>query len=219
MTTPVLVTITAPSCAGKSYLFNYIRDILKLPCLVSTTTRSKRAGEVEGVDYFFISEEESKRLESEDKFAELAIYRGTRYGVTKDEFYSKINTKEKIAFLIVEPSGIDHYVKPALDAGAIHFKVFIDVDIHERIYRLKKRLVDDILAKSTNLERPNPVDLQNSILPHFDRLHAMLTVESNWEDLAKWDLIVDGSELPHNNASKILSQVMNARLKMDLTDN
>ena len=88
----VLVTLTAPTCAGKSYLLNYIRNDRKLPCLVSTTTRPARAGEVEGVDYFFISEEESKSIEADDDFAELAVYNGIRYGVTKAEFKSKLNT-------------------------------------------------------------------------------------------------------------------------------
>ena len=98
MSQPILVTLTAPSCSGKSYLLNYIRDEAKMPCLVSTTTRAPRTGEQEGIDYYFISREQSKRYEIEDNFAELAIYNGTRYGVTKQEFKSKLETG--LTFLI-----------------------------------------------------------------------------------------------------------------------
>ena len=220
MTTPVLVTLTAPSCGGKSYLFNYIRDEAGLPCLISTTTRRPRAGEVDGVDYHFITEEESIRMELADEFAELAIYRGVRYGVTKEEFHSKLSSDEKVAFLIVEPSGIDHYAKPAIDAGAKHLKVYIDVDWEIRLERLKKRLMSDIIAAvpkdATVLNDPfsifrsDIIPAENTIsavMPHFDRLVAMTSIENSWKDMVDWDLIVSGDDGAHANTKKILEAV------------
>ena len=196
----VLVTLTAPTCAGKSYLLNYIRNDRKLPCLVSTTTRPARAGEVEGVDYFFISEEESKSLEANDDFAELAVYNGIRYGVTKAEFKSKLDTG--LTFLIVEPSGIDHYVKPALDVGAKHLKYFVDVDLSTRIKRFTARLAEDLskMDKNTNLEK----FVSASLIRHA----AMLQVEPGWVDLVKWDRVLNGNDTPEHNLSLILADVM-----------
>ena len=194
---PILVTLTSPTAAGKSYLYNYIRDVAKLPCLISTTTRPPRVGEVEGLDYFFIGEEESKRLESEDKFAELAVYGGVRYGVTKTEFHSKL--KLGLVFLIVEPTGIEHYAKPATDIGALHFKVFVDTPLETRISRFKTRAFADIRAA-----RDDP---DKTVASYFKRFESMLTNELTWKDMVKWDSIIDGRESPKDNLNLILTDL------------
>src|SRR5579859_4930261 len=124
MTRPLLVTLTAPTCSGKSYLLTYIRDTAKRPCLTSTTTRPPREGEVEGLDYHFISVEESKSIEAAGGFAELAIFRGHRYGVKKKDLKKK---REMVpAFLILEQRGIDHYVHQPPDMGAVWLNYFFN---------------------------------------------------------------------------------------------
>jgi guanylate kinase len=195
-----LVTLTAPSAAGKSYLFNYIRDVARLPCLISTTTRAMRAGEVDGVDYHFISEAESLQMEKDDMFAKLAIYRGVRYGVTKDEFQSKLC--KGIAFLIVEPSGIDHYVKPATDAGAKHKKYFIALDLPTRIKRLSDRYQADL--NQAYESGSNGTKITASFL---DRLQAATSTELSWEGLKTWDKILSGHADPAVNLRIILDDL------------
>jgi guanylate kinase len=197
---PTLVTLTAPSAAGKSYLFNFIRDVARLPCLISTTTRAPRAGEVEGVDYFFISEDQSVQMEKDDMFAELAIYRGVRYGVTKEEFSEKLS--KGIAFLIVEPSGIDHYVKPALEAGANHKKYFITLDLGTRIKRLSNRYLADL--KEAMAFGATGQKVTHAFL---DRLEAATTSELDWENMHEWDLILSGYEEPQRNLKIILDDL------------
>jgi guanylate kinase len=200
---PVLVTLTAPSAGGKSFLYNYIRDVAKLPCLISTTTRAPRANEVNGVDYYFISEEESKRLEAEDKLAELAEYRGVRYGVTKEEFLSKLSSG--LAFLIVEPSGIDHYVKPALEAGALHHNVYISTPPEIRLARFKERSANDMTHA---LNGGDPMKVLNTSL---DRLQAILTEEMGWSFIREWDQVISGEEKPEVNLRLILDGVKRCR--------
>ena len=215
---PVLVTLTAPTAAGKSYLLNYIRDEAKLPCLISTTTRKPRANEVEGKDYFFISEEESNRIESEDGFAELAIYRGVRYGVTKEEFYGKLN--QGIAFLIVEPSGIDHYAKPAIDAGAEHLKFYVHVDPSVRQQRFMDRAMKDIeqalAADAANIKVNAQFSSKDALVlstfkSYMDRQRAVCTVESQWYSMVQWDRILFGTESPEINLKIILDTVKQRR--------
>lgn len=211
---PVLVTLTSPTAAGKSYLFNYIRDVAKMPCLISTTTRPARAGEHEGVDYFFISEEESKRLEEEGRFAELAIYRGVRYGVTQEEFHSKL--AQGIAFLIVEPTGIDHYAKPALDAGADHLKFYIHTDPEVRQRRFMARamadfeqaIAQDIADSKQYPEIIGPSTASKKLFKSYmDRQRAVSTVEMQWGQAAQWDRILFGTESPETNLQIILATV------------
>jgi guanylate kinase len=211
----VLVTLTAPSCAGKSHLLSYIRDEQKIPCLISTTTRPPRAGEVEGVDYFFISEADSKDIEAQDGFAELAVYNGIRYGVTKEEFKKKLDTG--LTFLIVEPSGIDHYVKPALDVGAIHLKYFITAPQSIRLERFKKRLDDDlgqIIHRHAyrDDDTMKAEDIRKCVEAGLKRYKAMLTVEPTWIDMAVWDGVLSGLDSPEHNLAMILGKIQQMNL-------
>lgn len=199
----VLVTLTACSAGGKSYLFDHIRDVAKLPCLISTTTRAPRTNEVHGRDYFFITEEESLQLEREDKLAELAIYNGARYGVTKDEFFSKLQANG-VAFLIVEPTGIEHYAKPAVDAGAIHHKVWVDVPLEIRLERFKTRAQNDIIKAAMTM---NPDEIAKAVNTVLKRQKSMLTEELTWFDSVKWDRVLDGTKSPVENLLTIMGDV------------
>ena len=58
---------------------------------VSVTTRSPREGEADGREYFFITEEEFSRLESEGKLLESAGYVGHHYGTPRDYVMSHID--------------------------------------------------------------------------------------------------------------------------------
>lgn len=73
--------ISAPSGAGKTTLCH---ELLKqFPAMresISYTTRLPRQGEVNGEDYFFVSQEEFQRMVSEDAFAEWAEVHGNLYG-------------------------------------------------------------------------------------------------------------------------------------------
>lgn len=213
MAKPIFVTLTSPSAAGKSYLLNYIRNVAKLPCLTSTTTRAPRKGEVEGQDYYFITEQQSIEMEKANLFAELAIYNGVRYGVTKQEFHHKLH-EDAIVFLIVEPTGIDHYVKPALDVGAISYKAYIHTDPQVRLARFRKRAEADMRQTILQLEidaksgRPSP---PSSVLKEFNtslnRLTTMLTVEMQWGTAQPWDRILMGDTPPEENLRIILADI------------
>ena len=203
MSKSFLVTLTATSCSGKSFLFDYIRDEARLPCLISTTTRAPRANEVHGRDYYFISHEESIRLEQEGKLAELAIYNGNRYGVTTDEFFNKLS--KGIAFLIVEPTGVEHYAKPAVDAGASHMTVYVDVPLEVRLERFKARSMKDLIAAiGDGSDEEAPIEALETILK---RHKSMLTEELTWHTASEWDLIVDGRDSPADNLKKILDKI------------
>ena len=65
-----LIIFAAPSGSGKSSLISKIieQSDNKVQLSVSATTREPRDGEVHGVDYFFISEQEFLKLEKQDAF-------------------------------------------------------------------------------------------------------------------------------------------------------
>ncbi len=83
--------ISAPSGAGKTSICRQIRMLIpELAYSVSYTTREKRKGEKDGVDYFYISQETFKKMIDESKFLEWAEVYGNYYGTLKDYVSNKI---------------------------------------------------------------------------------------------------------------------------------
>ncbi len=78
--------ITGPSGVGKGTLIRGLRERLpELALSVSATTRPPRAGERDGVDYHFLTDEEFERRVRTGDFVEHASYSGNRYGTLRSE--------------------------------------------------------------------------------------------------------------------------------------
>jgi guanylate kinase len=82
---PLLLVISAPSGGGKTTLCERLMAEFDgaMNYSVSCTTRQPREGEVDGTDYFFISEEEFSRRVERGEFLEYATVHGHRYGTPK----------------------------------------------------------------------------------------------------------------------------------------
>lgn len=92
--------IEAPSGTGKSTV---IKELMKtdsnLKFSVSVTTRAPRAGEQDGVDYFYISDEQYNEFLRQDAFYECVDSQyGSRYGTLKSEVDSFINVGQDVVF-------------------------------------------------------------------------------------------------------------------------
>jgi guanylate kinase len=78
--------ITGPSGVGKGTLIRLLRErVPELALSVSATTREPRAGEQDGVDYHFLTDEQFARGIEEGAFVEWAEYSGRRYGTLRSE--------------------------------------------------------------------------------------------------------------------------------------
>lgn len=79
-----LFTISAPSGAGKTSLVNALLPTLAdVQVSISHTTRAKRPGEVEGVNYHFVALNEFQRMIEQGDFLESAEVFGNRYGTSQ----------------------------------------------------------------------------------------------------------------------------------------
>ena len=79
-----LVVVSAPSGAGKSTVLHHLMEERKtLRFSVSATTRSPRTGEVDGVDYYFVTREAFQKMVDDNAFLEHAEYVGNCYGTPK----------------------------------------------------------------------------------------------------------------------------------------
>ena len=79
----VLLVVSGPSGTGKTTLCRKLCDENEAIFSISCTTRAPRAGEVDGRDYFFLSEEEFVRRIERGEFFEHAQVHGRRYGTLK----------------------------------------------------------------------------------------------------------------------------------------
>jgi guanylate kinase len=76
-----LIVVSGPSGAGKSTLIkSSLQAVPELDYSVSATTREPRPGEVDGIDYIFLSRPEFERWIQECRFLEWAEYSGNLYG-------------------------------------------------------------------------------------------------------------------------------------------
>ncbi|MCQ2490436.1 MAG: guanylate kinase [Ruminococcus sp.] len=80
-----LIVFSAPSGCGKGTMLTEILKDESFRCSVSATTRQPREGEIDGVNYYFISNEEFEKRVENDEFVEHAGYCDHYYGTLKSE--------------------------------------------------------------------------------------------------------------------------------------
>jgi guanylate kinase len=79
-----LLVLSGPGGVGKSTVAKKLREAGDFWVSVSATTRSPRDNEVDGKDYFFVSEDEFSRMIKADEFLEWAEFAGNRYGTPQE---------------------------------------------------------------------------------------------------------------------------------------
>ena len=102
---PFLLVLSSPSGGGKTTIAKNLllaRDDLGYS--VSATTRPKREGELDGVDYHFLTRDEFRRRVDAGEFLEWASYAGNQYGTLRSEI-DRIFGRGRTAVLDVEIEG------------------------------------------------------------------------------------------------------------------
>lgn len=101
----VLFVLSAPSGTGKTTLINMLTG--EFDCIVRSityTTRKIRKGEVDGLDYFFISEKEFQNKIKNNELLEYARIYNYYYGTSK-EFVEKKLSEQKHVVLVIDTQG------------------------------------------------------------------------------------------------------------------
>ncbi len=116
----LLIVLSGPSGVGKgTILKEFIHDPdLKLAYSVSLTTRKQRPGEVDGVNYHFVSREEFERARDNGELLEWAEFVGNYYGTPVAEV-EKLRNEGKNVILEIEVQGCQQVRAKVKDALTI----------------------------------------------------------------------------------------------------
>ena len=165
----VITTITGPSCAGKSTLEKMLIE-RGMQNMISTTTRTPRAGEVDGKSYYFTNEVAFKRMEHDEKaFIEVVQFNGAYYGLSKAEALRVLGL-DKPAVVVVDPHGAHQISRFCHEQGIAHIPVFIDGDTEVIARRFLNRVLDDVTDKGTD----------EALAMHSKRMAAIIREEQEW---------------------------------------
>ncbi len=144
--------IEAPSGTGKGTV---IKELMKrddkLKFSVSVTTRAPRYNEVEGVDYYFITDEQYNKYRDEGAFYEYVDSQyGNRYGTLRSEVDSFLNVGEDVIFDIDWMGARQMREKAPDDVVTIYM---LPPSIKEVRERLENRGTDskDVIEKRMNM--------------------------------------------------------------------
>jgi guanylate kinase len=166
---PVLV-VTGQSGAGKGTLIRrLLAEFPQLELAVSATTRARRPGEREGVDYYYISEDEFARRLDANEFLEYHVFPwGQRSGTLGSEL-QRIAGRGRICVLELETEGALAVKELVPEAVTI----FITAPLDE----LERRLRDRATESSGEIE---------------DRLDL---AQRQWEERERFDHVIANDDL------------------------
>ena len=100
-----LIVVSGPSGVGKDTVVKTLREKHpEIAISVSATSRKMRQDEKEGVDYFYLTNEEFERWISADKLVEYANYCGNYYGTPRAQIDDRIRNETSVV-LVIEVEG------------------------------------------------------------------------------------------------------------------
>ena len=147
----IMIILSSPSGAGKTTLVKKLSEKDNFEISISHTTRQPRLDEKQNKDYFFVDEQEFKRLINNEEFLEYAKVFNNLYGTTRTPVIDRLNKGKNILFDI-DWQGADLIKNKRLDYKLITF--FILPPSKEVLFeRLSKRHANDKLIAEERMKQ------------------------------------------------------------------
>ena len=134
----MLYIIVGPSGSGKTTLSNIMED-MGVQRVISSTTRTKRPHEIDGVHYNFLTKEHFFNKINANEFIEYAQFGDNFYGTEKTSILNALNSPNKTAVVVMELQGYLAMKKTDFDVKGI----FMNTSYETIIKRLNVRESDD----------------------------------------------------------------------------
>ncbi|MDO4415692.1 MAG: guanylate kinase [Erysipelotrichaceae bacterium] len=147
MSKGLLIVMSGPSGVGKGTVIKEVMkdESLKLAFSISMTTREKREGEQEGVNYFYVTREQFEQAVRDGKMLEYAEFVGNYYG-TPLEYVEKLRNEGKNVLLEIEVQGCMQVQEKEPDALTI-FIVPPSMEELENRIRGRKTEAEEIIQQ------------------------------------------------------------------------
>ena len=148
----LLIILSGPSGVGKETVRNRLMKIKKFDLVysISMTTRQPRNQEVDGVNYYFVSQEEFKKNIENDNFLEYAKFVGNYYGTPKDKVESIRNTGMNV-LLEIEINGARQVMSRIKDDRMISFFLMPpSLEVLENRIRNRKTETEEVIMERLN---------------------------------------------------------------------
>jgi guanylate kinase len=180
----LLLVLSGPSGVGKGTVCKaLLQRMPELVYSVSATTRPPRAGEVEGVNYFFKTREEFQRMIEQDELLEWAEYVGNYYG-TPRRFVEETLAAGKDVILEIEVQGAMQ-VKQKFPDGIFLFLAPPDLEeLQNRIIgrgteteESIRRRMEQARAEVELMDQYDYVVVNDYIDKACERIQAIITAE------------------------------------------
>ena len=191
-----LFLVSAPSGAGKSSLIDAVlasanKSDLPLELSISYTTRSPRKGESNGIQYFFISEEDFLNKKNSNFFLEHAEVHGNWYGTSVDFIESKLSSGVNL-ILEIDVQGFRQINNLSLNYDSIFI---LPPSIQSLEERIKTRGDEDLEA--INLRLKNAIEELA-----YANEYKHIIINDSFDDAEKELFNIIAQEKPLNRENK-----------------
>ena len=161
----LLVILSGPSGVGKETVRARLMEIKKFELIysISMTTRAPRGQEVDGINYYFVSEKEFEENIKRDNFLEYARFVGNYYGTPKDKIEELRNAGHNV-LLEIEINGARQVMSHANDEGVISF-FLMPPSLEDLESRIRKRKTE---SEEMILERLNKGKEEMTMTKDYD---------------------------------------------------
>lgn len=166
----MIVTLTGPSCAGKSTLEKMLVK-RGFSNAISTTTRPMRVGDVDGESYYFVSREKFESGLALDEFVENVEFGGNYYGLTVAEV-SRLTKLGKPIVVVCEPIGQKQIAAWCKANSFPLYAVFVDNPEQVIAQRFISRLSEEAM-QGLGID-------EKTIGAYAGRMREMMTTERKW---------------------------------------
>jgi len=147
----IMVILSSPSGAGKTTLVNLLSKKDNFEISISHTTRKPREGEIPNKDYYFVNDNEFKRLINNQEFLEYAKVFNNFYGSSRTPVINNLDNGKNVLFDI-DWQGADQIKNKKLDYKLITF--FILPPSKKVLFeRLSKRHANDKLIAEERMKQ------------------------------------------------------------------
>lgn len=170
-----LVALCGPTCGGKTSLARTLIERWEsvFAPLVTTTTRAPRPGEVNGVDYHFVSRFEFEEYRNRGWLVEADEIAGQAYGLQRADL-RRLHESGRIGVAVVTPNGIEPIRAASEALGKRLVSVYLGATREDLMVRFLRRYRADSEERAADYAR---------------RLIHLLDEQPRWEQAAQYDIV------------------------------